>query len=385
MLKSKSTKTGFADSGTILEIIHAIILMMRSRCSIATSVVALLLSFSTNDTSLAFGPPALLPRTPKQRCPRRSLLHPSSSSSTHQRRRPTTIASDSSSSTRLELSFIVDTTAFFLLAASSAVDSSSQLNSNEGFAEAVGTLALLSSVGMGVFGSKVTNPNWKYEYKTGAKDNDNNHSVATTTLPPIITTATTTTTTANEIKEETKQSVLTPIITTNDSMPKEAKEVVIAKAEPITTAAVAVASGGMVVDKKSDSTVAVVAKTTTLPPPPVAMKPPPVVPEQGKASIPSKEILQSTEIAKVEVQKVGVAETKERMSTKYSGTLSSSSSSLPPPLEEDLSSLTEVGIVGVPKRSRGKKTVKGLSLLVAAGVVALARNVVKAYLGKGML
>jgi len=379
MLKSKSTKTGFADSGTILEIIHAIILMMRSRCSIATSVVALLLSFSTNDTSLAFGPPALLPRTPKQRCPRRSLLHPSSSSSTHQRRRPTTIASDSSSSTRLELSFIVDTTAFFLLAASSAVDSSSQLNSNEGFAEAVGTLALLSSVGMGVFGSKVTNPNWKYEYKTGAKDNDNNHSVATTTLPPIITTATITS------KEETKQSVLTPIITTNDSMPKEAKEVVIAKAEPITTAAVAVASGGMVVDKKSDSTVAVVAKTTTLPPPPVAMKPPPVVPEQGKASIPSKEILQSTEIAKVEVQKVGVAETKERMSTKYSGTLSSSSSSLPPPLEEDLSSLTEVGIVGVPKRSRGKKTVKGLSLLVAAGVVALARNVVKAYLGKGML
>lgn len=353
--------------------------MMRSRCSIATSVAALLLSFSTNDTSLAFGPPALLPRTPKQRCPRRSLLHPSSSSSTHQRRRPTTIASDRSSSTRLELSFIVDTTAFFLLAASSAVDSSSQLNSNEGFAEAVGTLALLSSVGMGVFGSRVTNPNWKYEYKTGAKDNDNNHSVATTTLPPIITTATTTS------KEETKQSVLTPIITTNDSMPKEAKEVDIAKAEPITTAAVAVASGGMVVDKKSDSTVAVVAKTMTLPPPPpVAMKPPPVVPEQGKASIPSKEILQSTEIAKVEVQKVGVAETKERMSTKSSGTLSSSSS-LPPPLEEDLSSLTEVGIVGVPKRSRGKKTVKGLSLLVAAGVVALARNVVKAYLGKGML
>ena len=352
---------------------------MRSRCSIATSVVALLLSFSTNDTSLAFGPPALLPRTPKQRCPHRSLLHPSSSS-THQRRRPTTIASGSSS-TRLELSFIVDTTAFFLLAASSAVDSSSQLNSNEGFAEAVGTLALLSSVGMGVFGSKVTNPNWKYEYKTGARNNDINHSVATANLPPIITTATTTS------KEETKQSVLTPIITTDDSMPKEAKEVVVAKAEPITTAAVAVASVGMVVDKKSDSPEAVVAKTKTmtLPPPPVAMKPPPVVPEQGKASIPSKEILQSTEIAKVEVQKVGVAETKERMSTKSSGTLSSSSSSLPPPLEEDLSSLTEVGIVGVPKRSRGKKTVKGLSLLVAAGVVALARNVVKAYLGKGML
>ena len=383
MLKSKSTKTGFVDSGTILEIIHAIILMMRSRCSIATSVVALLLSFSTNETSLAFGPPALLPRTPKQRCPHRSsLLHPSSCS-THQRPRPTTIASGSSS-TRLELSFIVDTTAFFLLAASSAVDSSSQLNSNEGLAEAVGTLALLSSVGMGVFGSKVTNPNWKYEYKTGAKNNDNNHSVATNSLPPIITIATTTS------KEETKQSVLTPIITTNDSMPKEAKEVVIAKAEPITTAAVAVASGGMVVDKKSVSPVAVVAKTKPMtlpppPPPPVAIKPPPVVPEQGKASIPSKEILQSTEIAKVEVQKVGVAETKERMSTKSSGTLSSSSSSLPPPLEEDLSSLTEVGIVGEPKRSRGKKTVKGLSLLVAAGVVALARNVVKAYLGKGML
>jgi hypothetical protein len=299
--------------------------------------------------------------------------------------------------TRLELSFI-DTTAFFLLVSSSAIDSSSQLNSNEGLAEAVGTLALLSSVGMGVFGSKVTNPNWKYEYKTTGEKNDDTHSVVST-LPPTITT-TATTTTANEMKEETKQSVRTAI-TTNDSMSQEAKDVVGTKVEPITAAAAvaaAIAAGDrMVEDKKSpDPPVVAVAKTktTTTPPPVVAMKPPPIVPEQGKASIPSKEILQSTEIAKVEVQKVGVAETKERMSTKSS--LSSPPS--PPPLEEEekhqqldnspsssSSSTDEVGVVGVPKRSRGKKTVKGLSLLVAAGVVALARNVVKAYLGKGML
>jgi hypothetical protein len=304
----------------------------------------------------------------------------------------------SRTTTRLELSFI-DTTAFFLLVSSSAIDSSSQLNSNEGLAEAVGTLALLSSVGMGVFGSKVTNPNWKYVYKTTGDKNDDTHNVVASFLPPTITTATTTT----EMKEETTQLVLTTAITTNDSMSQEAKEVVVTNVEPITAAAAvaAIAAGDrMVEDKKlpDPSVVVTVAKTkTTTTPPPlpvVAMKPPPIVPEQGKASIPSKEILQSTEIAKVEVQKVGVAETKERMSTKSS--LSSPPS--PPPLEEEekhqqldnspsssSSSTDEVGVVGVPKRSRGKKTVKGLSLLVAAGVVALARNVVKAYLGKGML
>lgn len=341
---------------------------MRSRSSITTSVVAiaasLFLSLSTNDTLFAFSPPA------QTRYPHLSLPQ----SSEHPR--PTlTTSGGSSSSTRLELSFI-DTTAFFLLAASSAIDSSSQLNSNEGLAEAVGTLALLSSVGMGIFGSKVTNPNWKYEYKTG-KNGDH---VATASPSATITTS----------KEETKQSILTPIVTTKEPMLKDAKEVVVAKVEPITTSAVAVAavaSGGMVVDKKSDSPVAVVAKTMTPPPPPVMLKPPPVVPEQGKASIPSKEILQSTEIAKVEVQKVGVAETKERMSTKSSAGTTSSSQ---PPLEEekqqmDNSSSPSTDVAGAPNRSRGKKTVKGLSLLVAAGVVALARNVIKAYLGKGML
>jgi hypothetical protein len=294
--------------------------------------------------------------------------------------------------TRLELSFI-DTTSFFLLVSSSAIDSSSQLNSNEGLAEAAAQLALLSSVGMGVFGSKVTNPNWKYVYKTTGDKNDDSHNVVASFLPPTITTATTTT----EMEEETTQLVRTAI-TTNDSMSQEAKEVVVTKVEPITAAAAvaAIAAGDrMVEDKKLPDPSVVVAvtktKTTTTPPPPpvVAMKPPPIVPEQGKASIPSKEILQSTEIAKVEVQKVGVAETKERMSTK--------SSLSPSPLEEEetqqqqldnspsSSSTNEVGVVGIPKRSRGKRTVKGLSLLLAAGVVALARNVVKAYLGKGMM
>jgi hypothetical protein len=352
--------------------------------SIATSVIALLLSASTNDTStLAFSPSASQTRYPHRSLHQSSELRP----------RPTLMSSSGDSSrttTRLELSFI-DTTAFFLLVSSSAIDSSSQLNSNEGLAEAVGTLALLSSVGMGVFGSKVTNPNWKYVYKTTGDKNDDTHNVVASFLPPTITTATTTT----EMKEETTQLVLTTAITTNDSMSQEAKEVVVTNVEPITAAAAvaAIAAGDrMVEDKKlpDPSVVVTVAKTkTTTTPPPlpvVAMKPPPIVPEQGKASIPSKEILQSTEIAKVEVQKVGVAETKERMSTKSS--LSSS------PLEEEetkqqldnspsSSSTDKVGVVGIPKRSRVKRSVKGLSLLLAAGVVALARNVVKAYLVRG--
>jgi hypothetical protein len=42
--------------------------------------------------------------------------------------------------------------------------------------------------------------------------------------------------------------------------------------------------------------------------------------------------------------------------------------------------------VAVVKRDDGGRRIfKGLKLIVAAGVVALARNVVKAYLGKGML
>ena len=37
------------------------------------------------------------------------------------------------------------------------------------------------------------------------------------------------------------------------------------------------------------------------------------------------------------------------------------------------------------KDGRGGRVAKGLTLIAAAGLVALVRNVVKAYLGRGML
>ena len=108
---------------------------------------------------------------------------------------------------------------------------------------------------------------------------------------------------------------------------------------------------------------------------------PVVTAKPGKASIPSKELLASTEKAKAEVQKKGVQETKDKMSSK-------ASPPAPPPAEEkkevaEVASSTEVAETKKPGGKR--RIVKGVTLIVAAGAVAVARNVVKAYLGRGML
>jgi hypothetical protein len=109
---------------------------------------------------------------------------------------------------------------------------------------------------------------------------------------------------------------------------------------------------------------------------------------------PSKEILQSTEVAKAEVKKVGVQEVKERMSTKVINTASSTSvnpSTLTPPAAADSqsSSSSSSSSMKVAERNEaksGKKAIaKGVSLILAAGIVAVVRNVVKAYLGRGLL
>jgi hypothetical protein len=134
--------------------------------------------------------------------------------------------------------------------------------------------------------------------------------------------------------------------------------------------------------------VAVVAEA-----PPVAakakapsVKPPPVVPEPAKATAPSEGILKSTEKAKEVVQKVGVKETKERMSSKGASSLSSVGSSTPaqPPAAAEQKK-TEVAAITEKKDGGGGRVAKGITLIAAAGLVALVRNVVKAYLGRGML
>ena len=109
---------------------------------------------------------------------------------------------------------------------------------------------------------------------------------------------------------------------------------------------------------------------------------PVVTAKPGKASIPSKELLASTEKAKAEVQKKGVQETKDKMSSK------ASPPAPPAAVEEEKKEVAAVASTEVAetKKPGGKRRiVKGVTLIVAAGAVAVARNVVKAYLGRGML
>lgn len=116
-------------------------------------------------------------------------------------------------------------------------------------------------------------------------------------------------------------------------------------------------------------------------------EPEPTVPvvtaKPGKASIPSKELLASTEKAKAEVQKKGVQETKDKMSSK------ASPPAPPAAVEEETKEVAAVVAsteLAETKKPGGKRRiVKGVTLIVAAGAVAVARNVVKAYLGRGML
>ena len=126
---------------------------------------------------------------------------------------------------------------------------------------------------------------------------------------------------------------------------------------------------------------------------PPAVKPPPVVPEPARATAPSAGILESTEKAKEVVQKAGVKETKERMSSRGASSPSSSSSSsvgsstpAKPPAAAAEQKKAEVAAITEKKDgSRGGKVAKGITLIAAAGLVALVRNVVKAYLGRGLL
>ena len=122
------------------------------------------------------------------------------------------------------------------------------------------------------------------------------------------------------------------------------------------------------------------------------VKPPPVVPEPARATAPSAGILESTEKAKEVVQKAGVKETKERMSSRGASSSSSSSSSVgsstpakPPAAAAEQKKAEVAAITEKKDGSRGGKVAKGITLIAAAGLVALVRNVVKAYLGRGLL
>lgn len=105
-----------------------------------------------------------------------------------------------------------------------------------------------------------------------------------------------------------------------------------------------------------------------------------VTPQTAKATTMSQEEIEKTEKVIAEVKKQAASETKEKLSTK-SEEVKVSSPPPPEPVEETPVAVAEKRIEGGVKR----KLVKGTTLIVVAGLVVVARNLVQAYLGRGLL
>lgn len=210
--------------------------------------------------------------------------------------------------------------------------SSSIVTSSGGdLVEALGQLALLGSVGFGVAMGNINNPDWSYEYKVGNEYSNSDLAMIGESDTSVL----------EKVEEETKEEVKTsppPAAIVEEPVKKEPEPVPVVTAEP------------------------------------------------GNATVPSKELLESTEKAKAEVQKKGIQETKDKISSKSSAaTKDATTTTTTPPVEEkEKKESTEVA--KTTKKSGGKRRIaKGVTLIVAAGAVALARNVVKAYLGRTIL
>jgi len=94
----------------------------------------------------------------------------------------------------------------------------------------------------------------------------------------------------------------------------------------------------------------------------------------------NKKVIKDTEKAIAEVQKIGVQETKEKMNAKKTSSSSSSSSSSEK--EETFKELAE-RLYG--KNKTKKAIAKGVTLVVAAGLVVVGKRLVQAWLGRGMI
>mmetsp|Transcript_24293 Transcript_24293/g.52043 ORF Transcript_24293/g.52043 Transcript_24293/m.52043 type:complete len:260 (-) Transcript_24293:380-1159(-) len=207
--------------------------------------------------------------------------------------------------------------------AASAAESTSSIISDAGLFDSLGSLALVGSVGFGVAFGNRENKDWSYEYKVG-----------------------------NELSEGGTLGGKGGSATADKPVVTEAQKSFFGGTETAAKAA------------------AVAPASAPAPPPPAP----------AKVSKPSKKILQSAEIAKAEVKKVGVQETKAKLSSKIA--------TLPPPAPTPApvkvaSASTEVAESKKPGAKR--RFAKGVALLLAAGGVAVIRNVVKAYLGRGMV
>mmetsp|Transcript_19866 Transcript_19866/g.43100 ORF Transcript_19866/g.43100 Transcript_19866/m.43100 type:complete len:277 (+) Transcript_19866:317-1147(+) len=217
----------------------------------------------------------------------------------------------------------------------SAMESTSIVTSFGDVAEVFGSLALLGSVGFGVF-SGLKDPDWSYEYKVGndAFSGEGSDDLALLGESPV--------SVLEKVEEETAAARPKPAAVVEEPVAVEAAE-----PEPVTLEPV------------------VAAATTAKP--------------AIKANVPSKELLESTEKAKAVVQKKGVQETKEKMSSK------SNTPSPPTAVKKEVKATSSTEVAESKKKGGKRRFAKGITLVVAAGAVAVARNVVKAYLGRGML
>lgn len=214
------------------------------------------------------------------------------------------------------------------ITAASAIQSTSAVLSLGEFADTLGSLALLGSVGFGVAFSNSSQKDWSYEYKPGNELSD------------------------LAVLGESPASVAEK----NGKATTEAQREFFNQA---TTTASAVAAP----PKKAPAPKKAAAPKKGAPP--------------KAAKAPSKELLESVEKANAQVKKVGIKETKSKMESKNSSSA---------PVKETAvasSSSTEVAETKTPGGKR--RFAKGLTFIVAAGAVAVARNLVKAYLGKSML
>lgn len=215
------------------------------------------------------------------------------------------------------------------VALTSAIQTSSVLTSLDP-AEALGQLALLSSVGFGVAYSNANNKDWSYEYKV-----DNDYSDLAVLGES-----------ADSVREKA---------TTSLSVPKEVTE--------------------------PQKVFFDIEDTAPVPEPEPVVEDPKVVPAAAKAVTASKELLESTEKAKAAVAKKGVQDTKDKISSKASPAA--------PAEEKEAAAVavasTSTEVANTKKPGGKRRFVKGVSLIAAATAVTLGRNVIKAYLGKGML
>lgn len=250
----------------------------------------------------------------------------------------------------------------------STLESSTLLTSDliDSFVNTVGSLALLGSVGFGVF-SGMKDEDWEYEYKAGNE----------------------------EAKLKYGSNADLALIGMSEA------EV----AEDMVKGQVTEAQKSFF-GKKDEATAAVAPQKTTPPPneatpaqksffgkvkaaaTPAPKEPKPSVPvvtaQPAKASNPSDTVLKATEVAKSEVQKKGVQETKQKMSSKSA---SAATTSTPSPAAETKTEEVKSKEVTEVKKEKGnkRKLAKAATLVVAAGAVAVARNVVMAWLGRGIM